>query len=194
MSTNDTQDADAEPRNDRFDQHIYNLDLGDEMVDFEHTKCEPTEHDGRPAYLFAIGPNDEDVRKAKVCTDCGMVTQEVAYDDVVDLQLEAVGETADRVTNYPGETELVTVPFDQPVEDVLAEQGYEDCEILHTGHTDGELLVVVETGGQQTLDASTMDLDQHEECDDCTVHWDDGTPIAVSACEDHADSQPMEEA
>ncbi len=38
----------------------------------------------------------------------------------------------------------------------------------------------------QTLDVVKADLDVHEECNDCTIHWDDGNVVAISECEDHA--------
>lgn len=42
------------------------------------------------------------------------------------------------------------------------------------------------TTGQQTLDVTTTDLDVHEECDNCRIHWDGENAVAVSACEAHS--------
>lgn len=134
-ATNQTADEDED---NPFEANIYNLQLGEEMVDFEKSACTPTEHEGRPAMIFAIGPHDEDVRKAQVCTECGMVIEERRFDDVVGITLEAVGGVRDRVHNYPGEQSLSKVSLS----DVLELAGIDgDVEVTHAGVTGDELMI-----------------------------------------------------
>lgn len=131
-------------RDDRFEGNIYNIDIGNEMPDFESIECEPDEHVGDRAVVFAMGANDEDVRKVTMCTECQMPTQEVAYDDVQGITLEAVGTVRDRVKNYPGETDLEKISLVDILE--MVGKDPDAVEVTHTGFTDDELLI-------QTTDA-----------------------------------------
>ncbi|ELY85406.1 hypothetical protein [Natrinema gari] len=141
-------DSGISKRDDRFDAHIYDLDLGDDMPDFEAVECTPAAHAGRPAFVFAIGPHDEDVRKTKVCTECGLRMDETAFHDVTAVTLEAVGGVRDRVHNYPGETDLEKVPLADVLE--LAGIDADAVDVTHTGVTGDELMI-------QTTDAEGDD-------------------------------------
>lgn len=136
--TDDARPSGEEQQDNPFDANIYNLELGEEMVDFDNSACTPTEHEGRPAMVFEIGPHDEDVRKAQVCTECGMVVEETRFDDVVGITLEAVGGVRDRVHNYPGEQSLSKVSLS----DVLELAGIDgDVDVTHAGVTGDELMI-----------------------------------------------------
>ncbi|ELY85264.1 hypothetical protein [Natrinema gari] len=126
-------------RDDRYDAAIYNVDLGEQMPDFESVDCTPTEHAGRPAVILAMGPYDEDVRKAKVCTEGGMLMQETAFDDVSGITLEAAGGVRDRVQNYPGDQDLETVPLADVLE--MAGKDIDDVEVTHAGVNGDELMI-----------------------------------------------------
>ena len=123
----------------RYDANIYNIDIGHELPDYDNVRCTPEDHKGRPAVVIAMGPHDEDVRKVKMCTECQQVVEEVAYDDVQGITLEAVGTVRDRVKNYSGETELNKLPLGEVLE--MAGLDAEDVEITHTGYTEDELLI-----------------------------------------------------
>lgn len=132
-SQSETEHDGSEDR-DRYDAHIYDLNLhrGDDPLPPE-SDCTPMDHAGRPAFVFAIGPTDEDVRKAKVCTACGMATEEIAFDATA-LTLEAPGGAVDRVTSTRGREETITVPLDDVLDD-----GDVDRELIHAGVRDDEL-------------------------------------------------------
>lgn len=109
MSTTDTTDDER----DRFDADIYNLDIArDDWDNFDETPCEIDAHEGRKAFVFAIGPNGQDVRQATVCTACGFALEEVAFPDATGLVVEARGRTASRVHNETLEQETISVPID----------------------------------------------------------------------------------
>lgn len=129
----------VQQRDSRYDANIYNIDIGAEIVDYDSVACTPGEHEGRPAIVIAMGPNDEDVRKVKMCTECQQVEEEVAYDDVQGITLEAVGTVRDRVKNYPGKTEIDKIPIEDVLE--MAGKDPDDVDITHTGYTEDELLI-----------------------------------------------------
>jgi len=133
-------------RDDRFEGNVYNIDIGDEMPDFENIECDPTEHVGDRAVVFVMGANDEDVRKVSMCTECQMVTQEVAFDDVQGITLEAVGTVRDRVKNYPGETDLEKISLADVLE--MVGKDADEVDVTHAGFTEDELLI-------QTTEAET---------------------------------------
>lgn len=144
----DTEDTAQSGQEDRYDQHIYDLDLGHtgDARQLEHTECEITErgleHAGRPVFVFAIGPAGEDVRKAKVCTECGMVGEEVAFDASA-LVLEGMGGVRNRVTNRKDDEASVSVPLDDILDGVHDENGdpIRDRDLINTGINGDELIV-----------------------------------------------------
>lgn len=140
MSANDSQDSGSEPRNDRFEDEVCNIDIGTKMPDFENIECEPSEHEGDRAAVVVFGANDNDVRQITMCTKCQMVTQEKDFDDVQGLVLESAGTVRNRLKNYPGEEELVKVPKEEVLDEKAEEVGYDDYEVTHAGHNDEELL------------------------------------------------------
>lgn len=133
---------------DKHDQHIHDLDLGHngDARQLEHTECEITErgpeHAGRPAFVFAIGPADEDVRKLMVCTECGLVEDEVAFDASA-LVLEGAGGVRNRVTNRKDDEGKVSVPLDDILDDVYDENGDPICnrDLINTGIDGDELKI-----------------------------------------------------
>jgi len=139
MSTTDEPTDDAN----RFDQNIYQIDIGADIGDFEGTECEPTLHEGRPAKVIAMGPYDEDVRVVTMCTECGQVEEESYYDDAQGITIEGHGTTLSRKTNFPGDTELVKIDYDQSLDDAAAEAGYDEYEVMHAGTNGDELMFVL---------------------------------------------------
>lgn len=131
--TNDTNEMD------RFGAEIYDLDLWDEeTIPGPDSECTPTEHAGRPAFVFAIGPHGQDVRKVKMCTECNMALEELAYDDVHGLMLEGPDGLRDRVHNYPGETRHEKIPLEDIV-DVPEGERVVHMGLMGSENDDGEV-------------------------------------------------------
>ena len=131
-------DAEASPpgdRADRFDQHIYDLDLHDPEPDLSEVECSPMDHAGVPAFVFAIAPNDEDVRKAKVCTECGMAIEETSFPGGVALTLEGLGGVIDRVHNTAENTQNISIPLAEVLDGRETDAGTP----IHAGVMDGKL-------------------------------------------------------
>lgn len=131
------------------EQAVYNVDLYDEMaVPAEDEACEVDAHVGRPVKVYAIGPNEDDVRKTTICPACGMAQQEVAFDDVHGLTLEGPGTCHDRVTNNPAETTYLTFPHDQSLAKAAADAGMGEFEVHGLAYTENEILAhIVESDG-----------------------------------------------
>lgn len=133
-------DAESTTRTLQRDEGVANIDIGDEMPDFESVECTPSEHAGDRAAVVVFGANDDDVRKITMCTECQTVTQEVRYDDVQGLTLESVGTNRNRLTNYPGDEEMVKVSKSEILDEKAEEAGFDDYEVTHAGHNDDELM------------------------------------------------------
>jgi|AntDeeMinimDraft_5_1070356.scaffolds.fasta_scaffold15369_2 hypothetical protein len=131
----DSEAPTTDDRTDRFNQHIYDLDLHDPEADLSGVECTPMDHAGVPAFVFAIGPNAEDVRKAKVCTECQMAMEETGFPDAVALTMEGVGGVIDQVQNTTEDTQNVTIPLSEVLEGRDTDVGTP----IHAGIIDGDL-------------------------------------------------------
>lgn len=147
---------------------VDNIDIGTIAPDYDNIECEPADHAGYKTLVAVLGPNDEPVRKLEVCSACQQVIQEITYDDVHGLTLEAKGGIAARAHNYGGNEDVERVDID----DVLDAAGIDrDIDSLtHAGVIESkeELLLkfsaptIVTDGGVSESD----DVDEQTHNDD----------------------------
>jgi len=151
MSTK-PEENDGTESTDRFDQSVYNIDIGEDIGDYENTSCDPMEHAGRPAKVVVMGPYNEDVRVITMCSECGQVEEGGYHDDAQGVTIEGHGTTLQRLTNYPEEATLVKTDYDEPLDQAAAQRGHDDYEVLHAGSNGEELMYLITDASKNNME------------------------------------------